>query len=109
MRAHSSARQDGASPHTAKVTKQWFVNHQHELKMLAGWPPNSPDLNPIENLWAYTVNELSNDSWKNLDELHASIDVVWGQIDVDTVRKFTSSFRKRLLACVKANGGHTKY
>ena len=47
--------QDNAPCHNSKMTKEWLQNHQIEVM---NWPANSPDLNPIENMWGYIKQKL---------------------------------------------------
>ena len=48
-------QQDNAPPHTAKITKEWLEKEKIEL---LDWPAYSPDLNPVENLWAIIARRV---------------------------------------------------
>ena len=66
-------QQDNDPSHgvAAKTIKLWSSQHGHKVELLKAWPPNSPDLNPIENLWAHVqaeVNKLGCKSFKEFSE-----------------------------------------
>ena len=81
--------------------------------LLCGWPPNSPDLSPIEMMWAiikFRINAYKEaDRPKTADELKAAIIKEWDDISIDVVNKLVSSFKKRLELCVKVGGRSISY
>ena len=98
---------DGAPCHKSKVVQQ-FLNSQH-INVL-DWPGNSPDLNPIENLWALLKTKVSQRQPSCLEEMRKVIKEVWvHELSPDYYLNLVNSMQRRLQEVIKNKGGHTKY
>ena len=75
------------------------------------WPASSPDLNPIENLWAYLKRKL--DAYDRVPEgmleLWECIEKEWNVIPKEVYLSLYKGMKKRMRAVIKAKGGYTSY
>ncbi len=99
-------QQDLAPAHTAKGTKSWF--NDHGVTVL-DWPANSPDLNPIENLWGIVKRKMRDTRPNNADDLKAAIKETWASIPPQQCHKLITSMPRRIEAVIKAKAAPTKY
>ncbi len=65
----------------AKILSDWFLEHDNEFTLLK-WPPQSPDLNPIEHLWDVVEREIliMDVQLTNLQQLRDAIMSIWTKI-----------------------------
>uniref|UniRef100_F6Z3Z6 Fizzy-related protein homolog n=1 Tax=Xenopus tropicalis TaxID=8364 RepID=F6Z3Z6_XENTR len=92
--------------HKARATMEWFkTKHIHVLE----WPSQSPDLNPIENLWQDLKTAVHKHCPSNLTELELFCKEEWARISVSRCAKLVETYPKRLAAVIAAKGGSTKY
>lgn len=66
--------QDNSPVHTANNVMNFFSNRNFELME---WPPKSPDLNPIENVWSLMENGWPAIHPRNAANLHAVVQERW--------------------------------
>ncbi len=93
--AHFIFQQDLAPAHTARGTKSWF--NDHGVTVL-DWPANSPDLNPIENLWSIVKRKMRDTRPNNVDELKATVKETWASIPPQQCHKLITSMPRRIEA-----------
>ena len=98
--------QDNAPCH-----KAWAVMNflKAENVTVMDWPPQSPDLNPIENVWK-TLGERSKARNPNTTEqLWNALQEEWSKITRQDINKLISSCSQRCQSVIEAKGLHTKY
>jgi transposase len=111
MHAHRTTHflQDGAPCHKSRLVTQWFAErpHIHLIK----WPGNSPDLNPIENVWAWMKQQLREVHPTNLQELQQEITRLWvlKMDDSPYLKKLVESMPNRLQEVIAREGNTTHY
>ena len=79
------------------------------------WPPNSPDLNLIENVWMLLKRRLRKRFSRIEQKPHSEAELFqaaqeeWAEIPQDVIDNLIDSMPERLQAVLDADGGHTKW
>jgi transposase len=103
---HRIFMQDNARIHTAKSTQRKLDDMGWNL--MQNWPPYSPDLNPIENLWAVLNRRVSELRPKSQEDLEEAVRKVWNTFPQAEIDNFCLSFVNKIKNCVKNNGNPGK-
>ena len=101
--------QDGARAHTAKITLGMLANQKYlNLLQPSDWPPNSPDLNPVDFcVWGILErNVYRGRKITSIEELKEAIVEEWAKISQDVIDSCIDAFRDRLNRVIKAEGRH---
>ena len=99
--------QNGAPCHRSKIVTQFLKSKKIQI---LDWPGNSPDLNPIENLWTVLKDKVFEKQPASAKELVDAIKPVWvHEFSAEYCRSLVESMPKRLESIIKAKGGPTKY
>lgn len=105
-------QQDGDKAHAKASTV--VANHNRKTRgsivsVLQNWPSNSPDLSPIENVWAYVDSEVAKLGCKTFAEFKAAIDVTFQNVPREMCRNLIASVPQRMRECVKLDGYKIPY
>ena len=99
--------------HRAKVVTKYLDKKVEgwggKLEVLT-WPSQSPDLNPIENIWRYIKKQIRKmPKPSSLAARYQSVLDEWQKIPCRVLNNLVESMPRRVAMVIKNRGGHTKF
>jgi transposase len=99
---------DNAPCHKSRETTAFLT--ENAIDMLDSWPPYSPDLNIIENLWAFMKRKLKSENIGSKVQLRQRALEVWNSEETKALcARLADSMSTRIAECMANKGGYTKY
>jgi transposase len=100
--------EDGASIHRSVIARE--ARNRLRIQRIP-WPAQSPDLNPIENLWRkmkYRIN-LRTPAITTKPQLIQALQEEWDRFTPDDFKRLIESMPRRVRECIKRKGASTHY
>jgi len=69
-----------------------------------GYPPYSPDFNPIELIWKILKDHVEKMNPKTIDELEECIRRAWDMITQEQIDNCINHTRRMINLCIETNG-----
>jgi len=91
-----------------KWAKEWMERSGCNIKTLE-WPPNSPDISPIENIWGIVDGRVQARGCSSFEEFKKAVLEELMAIPKSTLVKLSKSMKDRLERVVKKGGDRISY
>jgi transposase len=101
--------QQDNDPSHKKPSKEAIDAFPGHVKLLQHWPPSSPDLSPIENLWSIVDAKVQARGCNTFDEFVAAVQQEWAAVSKELCEELIGSMKRRVVECIEAEGGKTGY
>lgn len=100
-------QQDGARPHTHHLSQQWCRDHFPAFLDQSQWPPNSPDLNPLDYcVWTELAEAIKWDKVSSKNTLIDQLKLAIKEVRLEVVFESCNSWTTRLLKVSNNNGDY---
>ena len=108
---HWVLQQDNDPSHreASSTVKRWTRQGACSTELLRDWPPNSPDLSPIENVWGYVQAKVNAKGCKNIEDFQAAVRDEMGSVPKRMLRNLYSSMPRRMALVIERGGDKTGY
>jgi len=101
-------QQDSVPANRARETIELLTMETPDFIPPKLWPPNSPDLNPVDyKVWSVMQEKVYKKRIEDIDELRARILTAWDKMDHYWCNN--QQWCTRLRTCIKAKGGHFEH
>lgn len=103
-------QQDSAPAHRAHETVALLARETPRFIGPDLWPPNSPDLNPVDyKIWGLMQERVYKSPIKDMNELKQRLIETWSTMQQSLIDEAIDEWRKRLRFCISAEGGHFEH
>ena len=103
-------QQDEAPAHRLLSTVAYLRSHVPEFIEPENWPPNSPDLNPVDySVWGALQQMVYRHKISDMDHLKRVLIDCWAQLSQDTLNRAIDQLPQRLTMVIKAKGAHVEF
>jgi hypothetical protein len=104
-------QQDNDPTHrgAAAVIEGYNKASRCSIELLGDWPPNSPDLNLIENVWAWVQARVDGLGCKTFDAFKAAVQREVEAVPQSVLTPLYASMTKRIEETIRLGGDKTKY
>lgn len=103
-------QQDNAPAHRARETVALLKAETPDFISPQQWPPNSPDLNPVDyEIWGVLQQRVYRGQIRDVEHLKQRLIEEWRHFDQKIIDRAVYQWRSRLSKCVHENGGHFEH
>ena len=99
-------KHDNAPCHKGKVVMSYLSEQDFEIM---DWTPQSPDLNPLENLWKTLGVKVMERTPTNTEDFRVKLQEEWSKITIEDFQELIRSCSRRCAAVIESKGSFTKY
>ena len=92
-----------------EVVKQWNAMKGSSVQLLPNWPPSSPDLNIIENVWAWVQQKVNKQGCQGFDQFKQAVKDGIASVPKSMITNLYGSLRRRMELVIENEGGLAGY
>jgi len=92
-----------------EIINQYNSKHGCNITLLQNWPPSSPDLSLIQNVWAILQQKMDSKGCKTFSEYKQALIKEAEELNIQLCKRLFNSMPRRIEECTKNGGEYTKH